>query len=198
LPRNPVTEFARFNQGNEARQRSSSSEELIVRDACERDLTEIAEIAAARESEPLEKWRLSIERAFESTAQGQAHVVVASLLEGIAGYGKTGYFVPPEDSPPNVAPEGWYLTGVVVRPAFRRQGIGSRLTISRLEWIATRADRAFYFANVRNKVSVALHSGVGFVEMTRDFHHPHASFEGDVGVLYVCELKEFPCLTCQG
>ena len=186
-----MSEFARFQAGDEESHGFAELEGLTIRAATEDDLDEIAEIAASREGEPLEKWQRSVRRSFESSASGEACLLVASFPSGLAGYGKAGRFVPPESSPSNVAPEGWYLTGLVVRPACRRQGIGSRLTVARLEWIANRADRAFYFANARNEVSIALHNKIGFVEVTRDFHHPQVSFEGGAGVLFVCPLGEF-------
>lgn len=139
-----MSEFARFRIRDEALPQSSTTSETIVRVATEKDLSEIAEIAADREGEPLENWQHSIRRSFESSAANLALLVVAGIQGRTAGFGKAGYFVPPNASPPNVAPEGWYLTGLVVRPAYRRQGHGSRLTIARLEWIADRADRLLF------------------------------------------------------
>ena len=84
----------------------------------------IAEVAASRESEPLEKWLCSVRQTYETAATGRAHLLVASVPEGIVGYGKAGYFLPPEGSPSNMAPEGWFLDGLIVQPKHRRQGIG--------------------------------------------------------------------------
>lgn len=115
--------------------------------------------------------------------------MVASLAERVIGYGKVDRFVPAAEAPAHTAPAGWYLSGVVVMPEWRRRGIGRALTGSRLDWIAERDTRAYYFANQRNRVSIDLHRSLGFVELTRDFHHPHARFAGGVGVLFVCELR---------
>jgi ribosomal protein S18 acetylase RimI-like enzyme len=162
---------------------------LVIQPPRESDLPALAAIAAEREEEPVADWLAAFERIYAESRTGRALLLAANLDSLVAGYGKAGYFVPPADSPPNVAPEGWYLTGVVVRPSLRRRGVGSELTRARLAWIAGRSDRAYYFANERNEVSIHLHRALGFEELTRDFHHPHARFEGGRGILFVRELR---------
>jgi ribosomal protein S18 acetylase RimI-like enzyme len=107
----------------------------------------------------------------------------------IVGYGKVSYFVPAKDAPSNPAPEGYYLGGVTVAPEFRRRRIALELTRQRLVWIAQRADEAYYFANALNRASIDLHARLGFVELTREFHHPSASFTGGVGILFRVDLR---------
>lgn len=160
---------------------------LIVRPARPEDTQDVARLAAAREGDPIEKWLPSVERMIDRAVHGQGLLLVAGMDDVIAGYGKADYFVPPKGSPANTAPEGWYLTGVVVRPEYRRRGIGARLTRDRLTWIAQRGDKAFYFANARNLATIDLHKAFGFREVTRDFHHPNATFDGGLGVLFVWE-----------
>jgi GNAT superfamily N-acetyltransferase len=114
---------------------------------------------------------------------------VATLDGRVIGYGKAAFFSPPPGSPANVAPAGWYLTGVVIRPELRRRGVGLALTAARLKWIRERSPRAYYFANERNRASIDLHGALGFVELTRDFQHPGARFQGGGGVLFVCDME---------
>jgi ribosomal protein S18 acetylase RimI-like enzyme len=113
---------------------------------------------------------------------------VAVIERTIAGYGRAGSFAPPAGSPANVAPAGFYLTGVIVDPAFRRRGIGLALTGARLDWIKSRSPRAYYFANEHNRVTIDLHLQLGFVELTRDFSHPQVRFENGAGILFGCDL----------
>ncbi len=40
-----------------------------------------------------------------------------------------------------------------------------------------------FFANTRNRASLALHARIGFREITRDFTIPTVSFAGGEGVL---------------
>jgi len=42
----------------------------------------------------------------------------------------------------------------------------------------------YYFVNVRNRASIALHEAFGFREVTRDFHFPNVTFQGGVGALF--------------
>jgi ribosomal protein S18 acetylase RimI-like enzyme len=187
-----MSKFADYTPGRGDRSALSAADGLAIRPARASDLDTIAAIAAEREGEEIEPWRAAFDRFHAESGAGRALVLVAELPGEIAAYGKASLFVPRPDFPPNVAPEGWYLTGVVVRPAHRRRGLGTQLTRMRLAWIAERADRAYYFANSRNQVSIELHRRFGFEELTRDFYHPHARFDAGVGILFACGLERAP------
>lgn len=180
-----MTKFAEYSRGEP--EPPAPVNDLMIRHAREADVETLAAIAAERESEPIERWRDSFRRLLLECESGRACALVAEVGTEVVAFGKAAHFTPPEGSPANTAPSGWYLSGVVVRPGWRRRGIGSRLTSARLAWIAERDAKAYYFANARNLVSVDLHRHHGFVELTRDFHHPQATFEGGVGILFVCE-----------
>jgi ribosomal protein S18 acetylase RimI-like enzyme len=122
-------------------------------------------------------------------AERELLVAVVTATGTLAGYGRIARFDPPPDAPANVAPAGWYLGGLLVAGAHRRQGIGSALTRARLEWISARSDEAWYFSNARNVASLALHERLGFVEVTRDFVFPGVGFTGGVGVLCRAALR---------
>ena len=64
-------------------------------------------------------------------------------------------------------PAGYYLSGVLVDPAWRRRGIGMALTRARLRWIFARTDEAFYVAGADNSASLHLHAALGFQEVKR-------------------------------
>lgn len=115
-------------------------------------------------------------------------LLVAAAADGLAAFGRAGYWEPPTGAPADVAPAGWYLFGVIVREPWRRRGVGLELTRRRLDWIRDRANEAFYFANARNRPSIDLHARLGFVEVTREFTFPGASFEGGVGILFRTDL----------
>jgi ribosomal protein S18 acetylase RimI-like enzyme len=192
-----VGKFAEYIPRPEGAGQHGDVEHLIIRTALETDLPEIAEIAAERQGDCVDRWRPVFDRLYaHARATPPEHrkaLLLAAALPGrVVGYAKAGWFTPPADAPANAAPEGWYLTGVVVRPEFRRRGIGARLTRARLEWIAPRRARAYYFTNERNRVSIELHESLGFVELTRDFWYPETTFEGGVGVLFYCDLAKVP------
>jgi ribosomal protein S18 acetylase RimI-like enzyme len=108
---------------------------------------------------------------------------VAEDAGRIVGYSRATYWTPPDDAPPNSAPSGWYLIGLVVVPDYRRRGIGRALTRIRLDAIAARASEVWYFVNAQNRSSLELHARLGFVEVTRDFWFPDLTFDGGVGIL---------------
>lgn len=187
-----MSKFAEYEPGAERKSPFTIHDGLVIQPPRESDLPALAAIAAEREGEPAADWLAAFERIYAESRAGRALILAAAVDNLMAGYGKADYFVPPAGSPANVTPEGWYLTGVVVRPALRRRGVGSQLTRARLSWIAGWSDRAYYFANERNQVSIDLHRALGFEEVTRDFSHPHAQFEGERGILFVRELRGKP------
>jgi GNAT superfamily N-acetyltransferase len=125
----------------------------------------------------------------QQIAASDALVLVATVDDRFAGFGRAAFFEPTHDAPSNSAPSGWYLFGVLVTTPHRRCGIARELTRRRLEWISARADEAFYFANALNRASLDLHRELGFSELTRDFSFPGATFTGGVGVLCRAQLR---------
>lgn len=143
--------------------------------------TEIcAQLAADRECMDLGIWSNLFHRLLEDPSQ---MVLVARLEQQVVGYGKASFLKPLQQGGWG-APEGWYLTGLVVDPKLRRRGVGRQLTQGRLESLAARGiHHVWYFANARNTVTLQLHRHLGFREVTRNFSIPGVTFWGGVGVL---------------
>jgi ribosomal protein S18 acetylase RimI-like enzyme len=198
---------------------------LTIREAREADLQGVTEIAAEREGKEPGRLREGFEKLLRETAPaGDGLLLVAEVGGVVIAFGKVMRFChdPVGGAPaglappvvhasagpgssglnsPDLAPEGWYLSGVIVRPEWRRRGVGDQLTWARLEWISRRAERAYYFVNARNTVSIVLHRRFGFVEMTRRFSFPGTSFVGGEGVLFAAELRRggvAEAATCSG
>ena len=167
--------------------RASRLDDVRIRRATLTDLDAITQIVADRENAEPETVRSKIGRAIGASIDKQL-VLAAEYQRVVIAVGRVGYFTPPKDAPQNVAPTGWYLFGAIVTPAFRRRGIGRQLTAARLAWIRERAARAYYFANVKNRVSIAMHHEFGFMEVTREFVFPGAAFDGGVGALFKVDL----------
>ncbi|MGE5176131.1 MAG: N-acetyltransferase family protein [Hyphomicrobiales bacterium] len=161
----------------------------VVRPAEESDLEAIAAMAAAREGEPTDAWRERMRRLFDESRAGDRGALFVAERDGaVAGYGKVAFHRRPADSGASDAPEGWYLTGVVVRPDRRRLGAGAALTRARLAWITARSPAAYYVVNERNRASIDLHRAFGFEEVARDVRIPGVRFEGGEGVLFRRDL----------
>jgi ribosomal protein S18 acetylase RimI-like enzyme len=163
--------------------------DLIVRPALLEDRDELAAIVLAREggTEQIRKSQMETELA---KRDGGRLLLVAQCGERLAGFGRAGYFDPPAGAPANTAPAGWYLLGLIIAPPYRRRGLGHELTRRRLQWISEKSEEAFYFANARNRATIALHDRFGFTAVTRDFFFPQAAFSGGAGILYRVKLRE--------
>jgi ribosomal protein S18 acetylase RimI-like enzyme len=162
---------------------------LKIRPAVAADCTDVAAITHERDAVPV---ATALERCTQDLEKPDHLLLVADVDAEIAGFARAARWKRPPDATPDVAPDGWYLFGVVIRDRWRRRGIGLELTRRRIAWIADRADEAWYFANARNRASIDLHARLGFVEVTRDFAFPGASFEGGVGVLCRVDLAPRP------
>ncbi|MCI0746907.1 MAG: GNAT family N-acetyltransferase [Verrucomicrobia subdivision 3 bacterium] len=178
--------YAQYEKGASRVRQLPAPRGLVIESAGNADLPEIAAICAERDGstvgKPLTAFQRFLQRSWETE---ECMLWLARWRGRVIGFAKCGRFVPPNDAPLNSAPEGWYLLGLVVVPEYRRRGVGFQLTKTRLGWIATRSATAYYFANAKNRVSIALHSRLGFRELTRDFSFPGAEFDGGTGVLYV-------------
>ena len=174
--------WATYRAGNAGK---PALENLVIRPAVAADCSRVAAIVRERDSVPLTDARAHCER---DVAGADRLLLVAMVDEELAGFARAARWQQPPRAPDNVAPSGWYLLGVVVRDRWRRHGVALELTRQRLAWISERADEAYYFSNARNRVSVDLHEQLGFVEVTRDFAFPDASFEEGEGILFRVDL----------
>lgn len=95
-------------------------------------------------------------------------VMVAEVDSVVAGYGRARYDETPDGMQPESFPEGWYLSGVLVAPEFRRYGIGLELTRKRIAWIRDRAQVVRFHTSATNLASIAMHEKLGFKEVNRD------------------------------
>jgi ribosomal protein S18 acetylase RimI-like enzyme len=165
----------------------NAAEAIRIRQSSLEDGDEVAALFVDQEGGTREEHRAGFEK--EITANHPDNLLLVAEADGcIVGFARARRFRHPPEPPGNVAPEGWYLLGVIVAPAFRRRGIAARLTRCRLEWIAERADEAWFFTEVMNHASIALHERFGFVAVSRDFCFPKRS-SSEPGVLFRLPLR---------
>ncbi|NIK59384.1 GNAT family N-acetyltransferase [Kribbella shirazensis] len=170
-----MTGFAEYRPGA-ARQ----AVDVRVRAAVDADLTSCAELIVTRTGGPVETRRARLEADLQDPDR---YTVVAEIGGEIAGYAAVIRHRRSPADPPTTAPDGYYLIGLIVAPAWRRHGIGDLLTTERMRWTAERADEIYTFANLGNRAILDLHERFGFTEVTRDFTFPNAPLEPGTCVL---------------
>jgi ribosomal protein S18 acetylase RimI-like enzyme len=178
---------------------------IIIRPAVAADLAAVADLAALHSGSQRPSWQARLHD--DLSAAGRCVLVAADdspaghpggsgagddRLGGgqIVGYGRVRHFEPGPQAPPDVAPAGYYLSGIVVHPDRRHQRIGERLTRARMTWASAFASEAWYFTNAANQASLRLHQRLGFRAVTRDFTFPGVTFTGGIGVLCHASLAQ--------
>src|SRR5436190_19645977 len=100
--------------------RAAASDGLPVRAATPDDAEAIAALLVEREGGNLEERRERLASELRRSEIGEKRLLVVGEVGGrVVGFGRVTYLVPAADAPANAAPEGWYLGGVVVTPAYR-------------------------------------------------------------------------------
>lgn len=158
--------------------------DAVVRQAGEADLPGCAELMAEREGCAAEECRQRLAYGLED---GQP-LFVAALGDAIVGFARVSWLTPAQQGGWN-APDGWYLSGVVVDKAVRRHGLGRALTRARCEWVWERHQPVHFVVNSANRASMDLHRELGFREVTRDFQLPGVTFTDGEGVLFSCDAS---------
>ncbi len=163
----------------------SGPDGLHIRHAVRSDFARLTEIRAQR-GVALEEARTWAERNVARAEDPELDCVLfVAEHEGlVVAYGVAAHFEPPPDAPANCALAGDYLVGLGVDIAHRRRGIATALVRRRLEWIAGRADTAYYFADDDNAASIALHDRFGFEPVMRGIWFPGLQSPDEPMTLY--------------
>jgi GNAT superfamily N-acetyltransferase len=180
--------FQDFNHSRRNRGKKPGLSKLIIREAGMDDAEMLTELRLSREKGDFKQTLEKFEAEIKNLERNERLLIVAEVAGKVIAFARANYFRLPDNASYNMCPEGWYLTGVLVDSSYRSLGIGSALTSYRLAWIAERADKAYYFSNARNRVSIRLHSKFGFKEVSRDFVYPDVEFRGGKGILFEARL----------
>ena len=98
--------------------------DVVIRPAALQDATALSRIDASRQDGDPAAIVEQIEKAIKAAGEtSQRLILVAERDASVLGFGKVSYFNPPENAPDNVAPSGWYLSGVIVAPDTAAAGL---------------------------------------------------------------------------
>lgn len=155
----------------------------VIREASKADEAACACLLADRPGWSHDQAATTVSRWFDEPSNTPFVLVAESDADGtVIGYGRADRLDPRREG--GEAPQGWYLTGLVIAPRARRRGVGSALTAERLARIDRVAHESWYFTNVANTASAALHARLGFTFVTHEFVIPGVTFDGGVGSLF--------------
>ncbi len=184
--------FTRYEPDRHGKERLTHRPGFRIRQARPDDLESLATLSWQRNGGGLDQETSNMRRAISrSMSSDQRLLLVADLDQTCVAYGKARFHKQAPGAPENAAPEGWYLSGLVVGESYQRRGVGEALTRSRLAWLQLRCREVFYLANARNQASIDLHDRLGFREVTRDFDYPRVTFDGGEGILFRVRLPLF-------
>lgn len=151
--------------------------DAVLRPAAHADVEGLTAIDITVVVRTAEDW----ESAIDKTLQGERQLLVAEIDGTIGGFAQAHRL---DEHPVDLAPAGYYLTGVTVLPVYRRGGLARAFTLARLEWIKERAAEAWYFAAAENAASIRMHQQLGFIEVGRAPSIHGVAFEAGEGVLF--------------
>jgi ribosomal protein S18 acetylase RimI-like enzyme len=138
-----------------------SAPEYVIREATASDVYPCALLIASYESNDVEIWR---ERFGADLNDPHRQFFVGSYGEEIVGYGHAVRHTRPIDASSDSSPSGYFLSGLLVAPEYRRHGIGRLLTVARLQALKRVTKTVFYLAEPDNAATIQLHTHLGFVE----------------------------------
>ena len=119
--------------------RQDPGTQVEVRPARVEDLDACARLIVTRTGGPAAE---RLERLRADLQHPDRYTVVACADGEVIGYGAVIHHELSPTDPPNTAPTGYYLIGLIVSPDWRRHGIGDLITIERMRWTAERAHHA--------------------------------------------------------
>ena len=167
-------------------------EGVTIRDGTLVDVRRVAEIYAEREGDSADRVEPLITKEFEKHAPEwkERYVGVALVAGRVEAYGRAAYLRMSQKAGVEGMPDGWYLSGLVVDPGFRRRGIGQQLLEHRLHRLAKLTDTVRYFVSDQNLPSINLHRKLGFIEERRGVSFPRTDFDRRGGTLFLLNLQK--------
>jgi ribosomal protein S18 acetylase RimI-like enzyme len=134
----------------------------VIRNATPSDLDACALLISNHVSGESEEWRSRFE---QDLANPRRLFLVATIDDSVVAYGHTTFHTRTSDNEANAGPGGYFLSGLLVSPAHRRQGLGTLLTSARIDELRQVTDVIYYRAESDNQATIDMHSQLGFKEV---------------------------------
>jgi len=154
--------------------------EVDIVKASDEDIFSIANLVSKRHKWPIQECIESVKKQLAQKGKYQnLKIFVAKSNNHVIGFSKINYFNPNDHEQKYLAPEGWYLAGIIINQKYRRLGVGTKLTKVRIEEVKKNTKKVYYFADSKNKTSIVFHEKLGFEFLTNQFSYPGCSFTED-------------------
>jgi ribosomal protein S18 acetylase RimI-like enzyme len=139
--------------------------------ALDQDILRIAEITEEHDSKGIDLYIKAFQDQINQNKEENSYALIfVTLLEGkVVGHGKLFKYCCEEMAVDFKSPEGWYLNGIIVDPAFRRKGVAKELLKNRENFISqyNEKNNLYSIVSAENKPSIKYHESLGFKEHSR-------------------------------
>jgi ribosomal protein S18 acetylase RimI-like enzyme len=155
------------------------------------DIPPLSDICAERQGISATEAQIKFERELANPVSANL-LWIAEVESTVIGFGRASLQDRPADAEPDHPPAGWFLTGVVVAPDWRRRGAGRALTRARLDFlVAEGISEVFFIVAAINGPSLDLHEALGFERVTDKVNAPGVQFTGGRGFLCRLDLRKW-------
>lgn len=134
----------------------------VIRKATPSDLDACALLISNHVSGEFEEWRSRFE---QDLANPRRLFLVATIDDSVVAYGHTTFHTRTSENKVNAGPGGYFLSGLLVSPGHRRQGLGTLLTSARIDELRQVTNVIYYRCEPDNQATIDMHSQLGFREI---------------------------------
>lgn len=141
---------------------------LEIREATIDDIHELSLLRSKLGGGPEEHLK-NYKKELNSVDFGHLNILfVAKAEHQLIGYGRVVYYDNDKNGKlygSSLLPTGWYLRGLYVSDEWRGEGIASKISMKRLDWVFGKSNLVYCFINSNNISSIKHHINLGFKEI---------------------------------
>ena len=139
--------------------------------AIDQDIQRIAEITEEHEPKGVDSYIKAFQDQISQNKEEDSYAFIFSTLfeDEVVGHGKLFKYSSGDMEVDFESPEGWYLNGIIVDPAFRRKGVAKELLKYREDFISQIDEKTnlHSIVSAENEPSIKYHETLGFKEHSR-------------------------------